>query len=141
MACAWRPLRVFLSHSSKDKVIVRRVYQRLRAQVTIDAYMDERELRVGDQLDPALEKAVAESDFFLPILSVNSSASIWVRKELEFAGRHSVPILPLRVDDADVPASLNGILQGDLREDFEAGMTRVICSMTGNPVLPFLPAP
>jgi len=138
MACAWSPLRVFLSHSSKDKPIVRRINQRLRAQVTIDAFLDERELRIGDQLAPVLEEAIAESDYLLAILSESSFASHWFWKELEFAKQHRVPILPLRIDDTEAPTSLSGILQGDLREGFKAGIERVICSMTKNPVLPFL---
>jgi hypothetical protein len=62
----------------------------------------------------------------------------WFWKELDFAKQHRIPILPLRIDGADVPTILSEILQDDLREGFEAGLERVICSMTSNPVLPFL---
>jgi hypothetical protein len=138
MVTAWSPQRVFLSHSSKDKPIVRRIHQALHAQVTIDAFLDERELRVGDQLDPVLEKAIAESDYLLAILSASSYASHWFWKEFEFAKQHHVPILPLRIDDADVPSALSGIVYDDLREGFAAGLERVVYSMTNNPALPFL---
>ncbi len=42
-----RPLRVFLYHSSNDKPAVRELYQKLRAELWIQPWLDEEELYPG----------------------------------------------------------------------------------------------
>lgn len=135
---AWSPLRVFLGHSSQDKVIVRQIHQVLRSQMSIDAFLDEYELRTGDELDQALADAISKADGLLAVVSKNSVASRWFWKEVDFAERHGVCLFPLRIDDTEPPQRLSGILHGDLNEGLERGIERLICSMKKSPVLPFL---
>ena len=64
-----RPLRVFLCHSSADKPAVRELYQKLRAELWIDPWLDEEKLLPGQDWDLVIEKAVQNSDAVIVLLS------------------------------------------------------------------------
>ena len=64
-----RPLRVFLCHSSNDQPAVREVYQKLRAELWIDPWLDEEKLLPGQDWDLVIEKAVQNSDAVIVLLS------------------------------------------------------------------------
>jgi hypothetical protein len=55
------PVHVFLSHSSTDKPAVEELARRL-AKEGIQAWLDKWHLIPGDPWQPALEKALAESE-------------------------------------------------------------------------------
>jgi aromatic ring-cleaving dioxygenase len=55
------PFHVFLSHSSADKPAVEELARRL-AKERIHAWLDKWHLIPGDPLQPAIEKALAESE-------------------------------------------------------------------------------
>ena len=81
-----RPLRVFLSHSSRDKPAVRDLYQRLAAEEWIAPWLDEVDLLPGQDWVFEIQKAVREADVVLVCLSRGSiSGAGFVQKELRLA--------------------------------------------------------
>ena len=50
-----RPLRVFLCHSSNDKLAVGELYQKLRAEPWIQPWLDEEELYPGQDWNMKIE--------------------------------------------------------------------------------------
>ena len=136
--CAWSPVRLFMSHSSRDKAVVRRIDSQLRKHATVDVYLDERELAIGDALGETLRAAIARVDFVLAVISENSVRSDWMRLELEFARELGIPVLPLRIDDSPVPAALENFVHDDASTGIENAIERVICAVTDNPSLRFL---
>ncbi|MEQ1513070.1 MAG: toll/interleukin-1 receptor domain-containing protein [Lysobacteraceae bacterium] len=99
------PPRSFISHSSKDKPIARRLLRRLR-MLGSDAYLDENDLRIGDQISSALKRNIRTSDFFLVVWTENARQSAWVGKEIKYALQSRIPIVPLLFID---PAGHIGI--------------------------------
>jgi hypothetical protein len=54
--------RIFLSHSSQDKDSVRRLAEDLR-RVGIEVWLDEWEIRVGDQISRKIQEGLKNTDY------------------------------------------------------------------------------
>ncbi len=95
-------MKIFLSHSSKDKPLVREIRKQLPEH--IKAWIDEKELLIGEDLEGSIKNAIdAGSDFVLLFLSSDSVESEWVNRELEWALKREKEIgrpfvLPILLD-------------------------------------------
>jgi hypothetical protein len=111
------PGKLFISHSSQDDDLVRRL-RRALADLGQDGWIDSRELRGGDPLWPEIEAAISASAGLAVIVSINGLQSKWLGKELKHAlklqaerGADRFPVIPLAVD---------GCKLGVLEEFFDA---------------------
>jgi len=101
---------VFLSHSSKDKDIVRAVAERLRAD-GLRVWFDEWTLKPGDSLPKKLDDGLEESRVLVLFMSANAFGSDWARLE-SGTFRFRDPLneerrfIPLRLDDAPIRGAL-----------------------------------
>src|SRR5688572_4625470 len=113
-------MNVFLSYSSKDKFIARRLAESLRSR-GLFVWIDEGQLGPGDSLSTALANALERIDVFVIIITENSIASNWVKYELNLALSHMIErrikVAPLLFDDSVLPDSLRGMIWGDCRND------------------------
>jgi hypothetical protein len=106
-------LRVFLCHSSDDKVAVRNLYHRLSAD-GYSPWLDEEELLPGQEWEDELPKAVRRSDIVIVCLSAGSITKTgYVQKEIKFAldvadeqPQGTMFIIPLKLEPCDVPGRL-----------------------------------
>ncbi len=117
---------IFLSHSSLDKPMARRIAESLKA-LGVKVWLDEAEIGVGDSLTDKIGEGLANADFVGALLSSNSVNSKWVKKELEIAYNRevregSVHILPIVLDDCEIPTFLVGKLYADFRSSYDDGM-------------------
>ena len=123
----------FLSHSSKDKPLIRQ----LAADLTengIEVWLDEQRIRVGDSIPEKIEQGLAQSDFFLIALSEKSVDSAWVSKELNQAlmkevDKRDIKILPLKLDHVDTPGIISDKLHADFSESYKAGLNTLLRAM------------
>ena len=101
---------VFLSHSSKDKAVVRPLAERLR-QDGLKVWFDEWVLKPGDSIPAKIEAGLEHSRVLVLCMSANAFGSDWAQLE---AGtfRFRDPLnqerrfIPLRLDDAPIKGSL-----------------------------------
>ena len=101
---------VFLSHSAKDKAVVRAVAERLRKD-GLRVWFDEWVLKPGDSIPAKIEEGLEHSRALVLCLSANAFGSDWAQLE---AGtfRFRDPLnkerrfIPLRLDDAPIKGSL-----------------------------------
>lgn len=115
---------VFLSHSSKDKDIVRAVAERLKAD-GIRVWFDEWEIKPGDNIPAKIEDGLERSRILVFCMSANAFSSDWTQLE-SYTFRFRDPLnkdrrfIPLRFDDAPIKGSLAQFLyinwQADDRE-------------------------
>lgn len=128
---------VFLSHSSDDKPVVRKIADRLRQQ-GIRVWIDEAEIHVGESLIEKISEAIHDTDFVAAIISKRSVNSSWVQKELslamtkEISGKRVV-VLPILIERCELPFFLSDKLYADLTspDGFEAGLIRLIGTVKG----------
>jgi hypothetical protein len=63
--------KVFLSHSSKDRPVVERVARELRAMM-LEPWIYEEDISPGSSIPQQIERALAESDYFLLFWSIGA---------------------------------------------------------------------
>lgn len=109
-----RLLRVFLCHSSGDKPAVRLLYNKL-ISTGVDVWLDEEKLLPGQDWRLEILSAVRQSDVIIVCLSSNSvTKEGFVQKEIQFAldiaeekPEGTIFIIPLRLDECNIPTRLN----------------------------------
>jgi|HubBroStandDraft_6_1064221.scaffolds.fasta_scaffold169089_2 hypothetical protein len=110
---------VFLSHSSKDKTVVRRLAERLRGD-GIRVWLDEWEIRPGDSIPRKIDEGLEQSAALVLCMSAASLGSDWVTLESQ-AFRFTDPVnrnlrfIPLRLDDTEPRQSLRQFAYVDWR--------------------------
>jgi len=121
---------VFLSHSSEDKPFVRQLAADLTA-AGVDVWLDEQRIKVGDSIPEKINQGLASSDFFALVVSENSVRSEWVKKELNNAlisevQRRKVHILPLKIDQSEIPSVIRDKKYTDFSKSYRAGLLEII---------------
>lgn len=128
-----RKPRVFLSYSHADEELVRDVADRLRAS-NIEVWIDEAELKIGDSLVRTIEHGLDSSDFIVFFISGNSLRSHWTRQELNVAltrqvsGEGGAVLLPVLLEDVELPPLLRSVAYLDLRDRNTERATRLLAN-------------
>ncbi|MBL9182526.1 MAG: TIR domain-containing protein [Verrucomicrobiaceae bacterium] len=101
---------VFLSHSSKDKPVVRDIAERLKKD-GVKVWFDEWEIKPGDSIPAKIEEGLERSRVLVLCMSANAFGSDWAQLE-SGTFRFRDPLnkerrfLPLCLDDAPIKGSL-----------------------------------
>lgn len=122
--------RVFLSYSSKDKAQVEVLARDLR-DAKIKVWLDEREILAGDSISKKVEEGISKSGYLAVWLSNNAMESGWVdrewramlQKQLDLGSRK---IIPLLVDDVEIPVILADIRAADFRRGYSSGFADLV---------------
>ncbi|MBP9092721.1 toll/interleukin-1 receptor domain-containing protein [bacterium] len=124
---------IFLSHTSVDKPFVRKLRDILVERGVPMVWVDEAEIQLGDSLTAKIEEGLEHCQYVGVILSPQSINSAWVKQELEIAitkqlDRNSVVVLPLLLENCNVPAFLKGKLYADFTEPdkFEESLNKLL---------------
>ena len=108
---------VFLSHSAKDKAVVRAVAERLKAD-GLRVWFDEWEIRPGDSVPAKIEEGLERSRVLVLCMSAHAFGSDWAQLE-SGTFRFRDPLnkerrfIPLRLDAAPIKGSLAQFLYID----------------------------
>jgi hypothetical protein len=115
-----RPL-VFCSYSHANKEIVKAVASGLR-DAGIDVWIDEQDITLGAGIADTISRGLDSADFLAFFISRHSMTSEWAIKELNIvisrrlSKRPSAVILPILLEDVEVPALLRDVKYLDLRD-------------------------
>lgn len=121
---------VFISYSHSDGLIVNKLAAHL-VKHNANVWVDTWELNVGDSILNRVQDAIQESSALLMVLSKTSVESEWCKKELS-AGlmreldEKRVVVLPVLVEDCEIPLFLREKMYADLRTDFNSGLHKVL---------------
>ena len=133
--------RVFISYANQDRSVAARIQQKLESS-HLRTWLFHRELAAGDSVSSALQNSTRAADFVIVLLSRNSVRSHWMREELA-SGLHAdlaardVTILPVRIDDSQVPDALATYMWFDLRDQNEQQLQRLVSSIEYIPRIDF----
>jgi serine/threonine protein phosphatase PrpC len=107
-----QPLRIFVSHSSKDNDFGIQLAEDLRHVLGDDTavwYDTQGGLELGDTWWDKIVEQVTARDVFIIVLSPDAMDSKWVRREFNMAFNQEKLIVPLRYRSCKVWADLNTI--------------------------------
>jgi TIR domain len=123
-------MAIFISYSHQNRDFVDELAIRLIHE-HVHIWLDRWELRAGDSITTRIESALESASAVLLCLSKASVSSDWCRRELN-AGlvreleERRVIVLPLLIEDCDVPLFLRDKYRADFRIDFEEGFGQVL---------------
>jgi len=131
-------MRVFLSHSCRDKPAVESLARFLR-QRGIDAWFDQWEISPGDDIIARMNEGLEQADAGLIVFSAQSLQSPWVNAEVSSLTyeriKNGQPLLPVQVgDDAYVPPLLRPLCRLGI-EDHEGIAAALLQRRAGPPPL------
>jgi TIR domain len=128
----------FLSHSSLDKDIVRRIATRLR-ECGVDVWLDERELIPGDTILEHVSDSIRYVDFVAVILSRSALGSPWVKKELSMAVTREIQeerktVIPILIEECEIPDFLKDKLYANFTDvrKFDEAMIQLLSSLNAD---------
>ena len=122
MKSSTQQITVFLIHAHQDKETVFKIYQRLFKD-GFDVWLDSEKLEPGQNWQREIRKAILKSDAVLVCLSQNFNEQHGYRhEELKLALEKAkllddrVFIIPVRIEDCDMPECLKHLHRVDLFE-------------------------
>jgi hypothetical protein len=123
---------VFLSYSRADEAMVRRLQDALLA-VGFSVWRDKGEISGGSDFLSRIEDGLRKSRAVLIFCSATASASEWVETEWHSARVLKTQIIPIRLDDSEVPLLLKTLSLIDLRnpERFDEAVSAVMDALSG----------
>ena len=108
----------FLSHSAKDKAVVRSIAERLR-QDWLKVWFYEWEIKPGDNIPAKIEEGLENSRPLMHCMSGNVFGSDWEPLEAGTCRRGNFPFRdPLNLKPILIPVRLDGAPIGDRLEPF-----------------------
>ncbi len=121
---------IFISYSHQDNEFASELASQLvkhKARVWIDQW----EIHVGDSLIDRIKKAIQGASALLVILSSAFVESEWCKKELNSGiirelEERRVIVLPVLVEDCDIPMFLKEKMYADFRTNFDKGLNDVL---------------
>ena len=123
---------IFLSHNHADKPFVRRLAQDLQ-DAGVRVWIDEAEIMIGDSLIEKIRQGIDEMEYVGVVISQNSVKSEWVKREVDIAMNQEiegklVKVLPLVIEDCELPGFLKGKLYADFRasERYDEELAKVL---------------
>ena len=127
--------RVFISYTRADTDIAERIVNTLNG-IGMDPWMDTTEIRPGDSFIEKMNEGLTKASYVLLLLSQASLSSKWVSREwMATLAEDKSVLLPLLVEDCDVPPILKDIVYFDLRHDLEKGLDQLISFFKGETAL------
>lgn len=125
---------LFISHSSLDKpIIVRLAFELERAGFSV--WLDEWRIRAGDCIVSAVERALTDCRFVILTLSPQAVASGWVDREWKAkywleVEEQRVRVLPVLIEECEVPLLLRTKRYVDLSKEFAGGVAVLVASLS-----------
>src|SRR5712691_6770427 len=121
---------VFISYSHQDERFATRLAAQLvkhKARVWIDQW----ELHVGDSLLERIQAAMQGASALIVILSKAAVDSEWCKKELSSGllrelEERKVVVLPVLMEDCQIPLFVRGKRYADFRHDFDRGLQDIL---------------
>jgi hypothetical protein len=111
------PVKIFISHSSRDVWVARRIQDDLQ-RIGTETFLDENDLQTGDIFDKELRQNLRDSDELLMLLSPTAVASPWVLLEIGAAWALDMRLVPIMhgIGINELPSAIDKRQARDLNE-------------------------
>jgi formylglycine-generating enzyme required for sulfatase activity len=136
--------QVFISHATAaDGEFAQRLAGDLR-RLGVKVWIAPESIRTGESWVKAIERGLRESSHVVIVLTPAALESKWVEKETDVAiareRRGQIKIIPLSVEECEIPPLLDSYQMVFFRQGYEAGLSRLARDL-GLSVAPAEPVP
>lgn len=126
---------VFISYSRKNREFASRIAFDLKSR-GLNVWFAQWGLKVGESLTKKIGDAVQSQDYLIIVLSKVSVKSEWVMKELSVGlikelDERRVVVLPIIIEDCDIPPLLSDKVYADFRGDYSSGLDTLLDAFPG----------
>lgn len=126
-------MRIFISYSHQDKVVVDKIVERLK-RAGHDVWLDRLKLKPGDNITEKIERGIRQAEAMVIVVSNNYMNSHWAQREISMLALSEISsketrIYPVLLDDSTVPTYLTSFLYINLSKDFQGGLNKLISSI------------
>ena len=102
--------KIFISYSHRDRDVCSQINDVLERQNGFDVWYD-KGLVPGEVYRKKIASVIRDAGYFIILLSQASVSSDWVLDEVEYAKKFHKRILPIWIENVDIPDDLDMILQ------------------------------
>jgi hypothetical protein len=128
--------QVFISYAHEDSSAVDSLRNSL-VKAGYQTWIDREGIAGGEAWMDKVPVAIKDSRFFVLVISTSSIKSKWVEKELKFASKNELAILPVLLTSVKLPLTWDFILGDsnyiDISSNAAAGTKTLITSIKGKP--------
>lgn len=129
--------KIFISYNHEDRPFVERLATDLKKH-GLAVWWDAWEIRVGQPIWQKICEGIDSSAYLIAVLSSSSVKSDWVKREIgsasmkQLSAERNIIVLPLLVNDCEVPALLREIKWADFRKDYGGGLKSLLEVLIGS---------
>ena len=102
--------KIFISYSHQDRDACKKIDELLEKQDGFEVWYD-KGLTPGEVFRKRIAEVIRDAGYFIVLVSDSSVRSDWVLDEVEYAKKLRKKILPIYVENTDLPDDLDMILQ------------------------------
>jgi len=126
--------KIFISYSSKNKDFAKRLASDLE-KLGHEPWLDEWEIKVGECIPSKIEAGVYEADYVVVVLSTSSVKSGWVEREWktkywEEIERKKTLVLPVLIENCEIPPLLKIKKYADFRKSYDVGFVELTSAIS-----------
>ncbi len=124
-------MKYFFSYSRNDAEFVLKLARDLKSQ-DLDVWLDQLDIMPGSRWDAAVEQALGEAACMLVVLSDTSVKSENVLDEVSYAIKKGKKVIPLLIDNCEVPFRIARFQQIDFTKNYSAGLELLTRTLKSN---------
>ncbi len=118
-------IKVFISYAREDSDIAHRVYNDLK-KPRIVPWLDKSDIEPGANWDREIRDEIDESTYFLALVSEVAISKKYVQQEWSWALEKGKQVIPIRIQQSNVPENLAALQWIDIEPQYEHGMQKIL---------------
>ena len=107
--------RIFISYARADAAVADRIHVEL-TRLGLATWLDTADIFPGESFVTKIDQGLSEASYVLSLLSSRSVGAEWVTREWSVAVARKTTVVPVLLDDVEVPALLSPLLYIDFRD-------------------------
>jgi hypothetical protein len=116
---------IFLSYAHEDFEIASRIAEDLRGR-GYSVWYDQAELKGGEEWVRTITRGINLAPIFISLISSASNESVWVRREFLYAEKKGKKVIPIVVENCEVPIYILEKQVVDLKSTYRIGLRTLV---------------
>ena len=116
---------IFISYSLNDKAIATKIINDLKSN-NITVVNENDVVKPGDKWNETISSYIINSNKIIFVISKNTLNSDFLKSEVEVAKSNNINILPILMDDIELPSFLNDYKPADFRKNYKSSMQELL---------------